>query len=100
MSTSLKGGLGQDARFSSVLSRNAPVTQGERAYVATQWQLMWWRFRRHKVAMAGGLVTILIFAIAAAASLSISAWFIMDVRNDDSAERAADELMNEYALDY
>lgn len=26
-----------------------------RYYSATQWQLVWWRFRRHKLAMAGGL---------------------------------------------
>ncbi|MCJ7824952.1 MAG: hypothetical protein MUP44_08645, partial [Anaerolineales bacterium] len=23
----------------------------ERIYVASQWQLMWWKFRRHKMAM-------------------------------------------------
>jgi peptide/nickel transport system permease protein len=28
--------------------------------VATQWQLMWWRFRRHKLAMVG-IVTVLLF---------------------------------------
>jgi peptide/nickel transport system permease protein len=30
----------------------------QRIFVASQWQLMWWRFRRHKVAMASGLVVI------------------------------------------
>jgi peptide/nickel transport system permease protein len=28
----------------------------ERVYVASQWQLMWWRFRKHRVAMAAGVV--------------------------------------------
>src|SRR5262249_36629052 len=28
----------------------------ERISVATQWQLMWWRFRRHRLAMAGTAV--------------------------------------------
>src|SRR5207249_8950751 len=29
---------------------------GERIYVASQWQLMWWRFRKHHLAMAAALV--------------------------------------------
>jgi peptide/nickel transport system permease protein len=33
----------------------------ERISVATQWQLMWWRFRRHRLAMAGGIVVILFY---------------------------------------
>lgn len=41
-----------------------PLGNEERLYVATQWQLMWWRFRRHKVAMIGGAVTILIYVVA------------------------------------
>ncbi|MAS34057.1 MAG: peptide ABC transporter permease [Anaerolineaceae bacterium] len=32
--------------------------------VATQWQLMWWKFRRHKLAMAGGVVVICFYVIA------------------------------------
>ncbi|HEX6774496.1 MAG TPA: hypothetical protein VF238_01540, partial [Methylomirabilota bacterium] len=27
--------------------------------VATQWQLMWWRFRRHRLAMVGTAVVLL-----------------------------------------
>lgn len=39
----------------------------ERIYIATQWQLMWWRFRKHKLAVASaiilaGLYLIVIFA--------------------------------------
>jgi len=30
--------------------------QDARYFTASQWQLVWWRFRRHKMAMAGGLV--------------------------------------------
>ena len=30
----------------------------ERVSVASQWQLMWWRFRRHKVAMASAIVVV------------------------------------------
>jgi peptide/nickel transport system permease protein len=30
----------------------------ERIFVASQWQLMWWRFRKHRLAMLSGLVVI------------------------------------------
>ncbi len=35
----------------------------EQIAVATQWQLMWWRFRKHRLAMAGAIV-LLIFYVA------------------------------------
>ena len=28
----------------------------DRVFVATQWQLMWWRFRKHRLAVASGIV--------------------------------------------
>jgi peptide/nickel transport system permease protein len=31
---------------------------------ANQWQLAWWKFKRHKLAMAGGIVVILIYLVA------------------------------------
>jgi peptide/nickel transport system permease protein len=34
------------------------------AFVASQWQLMWWKFRKHRLAMIGGVVTILVYLIA------------------------------------
>lgn len=42
----------------------------------------------------------LMIAFFATVSVSITAWFILDVYHDDSAEQAADDLMNEYALDF
>ena len=36
----------------------------ERVAVATQWQLMWWRFRKHKLAVGGTLVLIAMYAVA------------------------------------
>jgi peptide/nickel transport system permease protein len=36
----------------------------ERVYVASQWQLMWWRFRRHKLAMVGIVVIMLLYLIS------------------------------------
>jgi len=34
----------------------------ERFYTASQWQLMWWKFRRHKLAVAAGLFLLLLYA--------------------------------------
>jgi peptide/nickel transport system permease protein len=45
-----------------------PVEPGandeERVSVASQRQLIWWRFRRHKLAMAGAVVVILFYLVA------------------------------------
>ena len=35
-----------------------------RAFVASQWQLMWWRFREHKIALVSGILVILIYLVA------------------------------------
>ena len=32
---------------------------------ASQWRLMWWQFRRHRMAMVGAAVLLLIFLVAA-----------------------------------
>jgi peptide/nickel transport system permease protein len=34
------------------------AAEEQRIFVASQWQLMWWRFRKHKVAVASSLVVI------------------------------------------
>ncbi len=39
----------------------------EQIAVATQWQLMWWRFRKHRLAMAGTILLILFYLIALSA---------------------------------
>ena len=36
----------------------------DRAYVASQWQLMWWKFRRHKAANIAAIVVILLYVVA------------------------------------
>ncbi len=33
-------------------------------FVASQWQLIWWRFRKHKVAMGSAIIVILIYLVA------------------------------------
>ncbi len=42
------------------------VTEAEeRISVATQWQLMWWRFRRHKLALVAAAVVVLLYVLVA-----------------------------------
>ncbi len=45
--------------------RRAPKARSEKLFVASQWRLMWWRFRRHKLAVLSGLVLILLYLLAA-----------------------------------
>lgn len=36
----------------------------EKIFVATQWQLMWWRLRRHKPALISGVIVIIFYLVA------------------------------------
>ncbi|MFL7811439.1 MAG: ABC transporter permease, partial [Anaerolineae bacterium] len=38
-----------------------PQEAQQRIYTATQWQLMWWRFRRHKLALVSTVVMIALY---------------------------------------
>src|SRR5690606_26105079 len=40
------------------------ATADERIFVASQWQLMWWRFRKHKLAMVSGAIIIGFYFVA------------------------------------
>ena len=45
----------------------APETRSlaeQRIAVATQWQLMWWRFRKHKLALGGTVILVLFYIVA------------------------------------
>lgn len=33
-------------------------------FMASQWRLMWWKFKRHKLAMIGGVVVLLLYVVA------------------------------------
>ncbi|HRW05483.1 MAG: ABC transporter permease [Caldilineaceae bacterium] len=53
--------IGQD---SGVRSRPQAEQEVEsRVFVASQWQLMWWKFRKHKIALLSGVIIILIYLI-------------------------------------
>jgi peptide/nickel transport system permease protein len=40
------------------------LDEEERIFVATQWQLMWWKFRKHKMAMISAVIIIILYLIA------------------------------------
>ncbi|MGE5619229.1 MAG: ABC transporter permease [Sphingomonadaceae bacterium] len=50
-------------------SANGLVTTAaeERISVASQWQLMWWRFRKHKLAMIGSIVILFFYLVVISA---------------------------------
>lgn len=51
------------ARDSAPAPAHDDVTE-ERAYVASQWQLMWWKFRRHRLAMLSAVIVIGFYLVA------------------------------------
>jgi peptide/nickel transport system permease protein len=46
------------------LPEATPDPRGREAAAASQWQLIWWSFRRHRMAMVGGIVTLVIYLVA------------------------------------
>jgi peptide/nickel transport system permease protein len=60
-----------------------PSAAEERISVATQWQLTWWRFKKHKIAIASGLVIIAFYVIVVAAD-----FFAYADPNDSQAQRS------------
>jgi len=49
---------------SAKLDLGAEMSQEDRIFVATQWQLMWWKFRKHKLAIVGSIVLIVFYTCA------------------------------------
>ena len=43
-------------------SIEAMTPEQERFYRASQWQMMWWKFRRHKIAVLAGWILLLFYA--------------------------------------
>jgi peptide/nickel transport system permease protein len=46
-----------------VKKRQRALGETERIFVASQWQLMWWKFIKHKPAIIGGAIIILLYVI-------------------------------------
>ncbi|MCX7795662.1 MAG: ABC transporter permease [bacterium] len=40
------------------------IAREEKIYYASQWQLIWWKFRRHRLAIIGGIVLFLLYISA------------------------------------
>ena len=47
------------------VAESVDAPEGAEVAVASQWQLVWWKFRRHKLAMVCGVVVILFYVVAA-----------------------------------
>ncbi len=45
-------------------SKKKVTPQEEKLYVASQWRLIWWRFKRHKLAMASAVVLAIFYIVA------------------------------------
>jgi len=45
-------------------SASADIPADERVYVASQWQLMWWRFRRHRAAVISTVIILVLVFVA------------------------------------
>jgi len=48
-------------------SEATAVVGDQRLFVASQWQLMWWRFRKHKLAVASAIVILGFYAVVVGA---------------------------------
>src|SRR5438105_2245253 len=42
----------------------AAEAHDDEIYVASQWQLMWWKFRRHRMAVVAGWIVIALYLVA------------------------------------
>jgi peptide/nickel transport system permease protein len=40
------------------------AAEKEKVFVATQWQLMWWKFRKHRLAMVSAVIIALLYAVS------------------------------------
>ena len=47
------------------MSIEADLIREDRVLVASQWQLMWWKFRKHKLALVASVVIVLVYVMAA-----------------------------------
>ena len=53
----------QQTASSQILETLQPKAE-EQIYVASQWQLMRWKFQKHKMAIVGGIVLIVFYTLA------------------------------------
>jgi len=54
----------EQAKTTKLELRAVEAKETERTFVATQWQLMWWKFRKHRLAMISAVVVIVLYVTA------------------------------------
>jgi len=62
----------------------------ERFYSASQWQIMWWKFRRHRLALVSGVILLLIYGSTLVSE--IIAPYNLDTRNSKSIYAPPQEI--------
>ena len=60
----LKDNFSQLKTNTDSVSKALPEEAESRINFASQWQLIWWRFRKHKLALVSSVVVILIYFVA------------------------------------
>lgn len=55
--------MNTQASIDTTASSTQLVGKDSSIVVAGQWRLMWWKFRKHRLAMIGGVVTILLYLV-------------------------------------
>lgn len=53
-----------DSQTAEDALKPASGSESSRLVIASQWQLMWWKFKKHKLAMAGAIVTVFFYLVA------------------------------------
>lgn len=41
-----------------------PLADARNAEIAGQWRLIWWKFRRHRLAMVSGVIVLFLYVLA------------------------------------
>ena len=54
----------EEKHESQVKEATGSLQEEEKVFVASQWRLMWWRFRRHRLAMAAAIVLAALYFVA------------------------------------
>jgi peptide/nickel transport system permease protein len=76
--------MAEPAVVTEAVAEQVPGGQAEqRIAVATQWQLMWWRFRKHRLALGGTVVLVLFYLVSLFAD-----FFAYTDPNESDAQRS------------
>lgn len=62
--TDTASALSPAERLEAVTEDAYALTEEERIYVASQWQLMWLHFKKHRLAVAGGIIIAVLYVMA------------------------------------